>query len=69
MNDTRIDTAIADIGAAVEAITKAKTTLNELIGELGAGDGPLVWAVVDLGHAARNTNSIINNLRRAKEAA
>ena len=69
MTDTRIQTAIDNARAAIEAMEKARQDIRDVVEEL-LPDAPvhLTFASVDLGHCITRATSAIHDLDRAKEA-
>jgi hypothetical protein len=63
--DTRIQTATNDIRAAIEAMTRAKTAIGELMNE-GVTSFRLGYAVVDLGWCIGKAQGAIADLRKVE---
>ena len=69
MNDTRVDTAIANAHAAIEAMENARRDISELVDEMSDPPAHLTYASVDLGHSIRRVQRTIRELERARETA
>ena len=68
MNDSRIQTAIESVRAAIDAMQQARRDINELAAELANPPAQLAWVSVELGHSIRHAANIIRDLERVQGA-